>query len=383
MYKYTLSIACCILLTFFAGEAFSEQIQALQWHEVAYTGNDLYKRNLRRDSVINQQLDVLENDKKLETYYYEQERKRNPPAREREPQPNYTYGKAGGTLGFNPKALKGVTAPKTLPTEKTKNASNKNFEIGLETSFLRYKELNRAEQDGYSYGIYGIYTLRKSNNEDIKTWRDIGKGDNMPNFFRFDGRFAWSSLDLVNQTQGSLNDISNYLLEGRAVGGYDIPILKEFLLTPYFGLGYRYLEDDREGRLSGGGVAAERTVHYFYSPMGLDFQKDLTRKWYAVMNWEYDLLIKGREKTHLQDIDENFADVTNGLTKGFGLQGSLKFVKKNYDYNFILQPYIRYWNIAGSEASPIIFNNAPFFGQTASDPENITTEYGLRVGAQF
>ena len=61
---------------------------------------------------------------------------------------------------------------------------------------------------------------------------------------RAEGRGAWGKVDYKNS--GTLDNINDYAVELRGLGGYGFPVFSITVLTPYVGIGYRYLNDDTE-----------------------------------------------------------------------------------------------------------------------------------------
>jgi len=77
-----------------------------------------------------------------------------------------------------------------------------------------------------------------------------------------------------------MNNIDDYILEFRGLAGYDFPVSKASFLTPYAGIGYRYLNDDSSGKVaSTGALGYERESNYIYSPIGVKFIADLKKGW--------------------------------------------------------------------------------------------------------
>ncbi|PIV41068.1 MAG: hypothetical protein COS27_10960 [Nitrospirae bacterium CG02_land_8_20_14_3_00_41_53] len=67
-----------------------------------------------------------------------------------------------------------------------------------------------------------------------------------------EGRLSYGWVDYSNS--GTMDDIDDYIWELRGLGGYDFSVLKASILTPYIGIGYRYLNDDMSGRVSSTGA---------------------------------------------------------------------------------------------------------------------------------
>ncbi|PJA79867.1 MAG: hypothetical protein CO148_05730 [Nitrospirae bacterium CG_4_9_14_3_um_filter_41_27] len=108
------------------------------------------------------------------------------------------------------------------------------LELGPEISYIEYKEPGVMKENGWMYGIVGSYTYH----------------DKL--LLKAEGRLSYGWVDYSNS--GTMDDIDDYIWELRGLGGYDFSVLKASILTPYIGIGYRYLNDDMSGRVSSTGA---------------------------------------------------------------------------------------------------------------------------------
>jgi hypothetical protein len=73
--------------------------------------------------------------------------------------------------------------------------------------------------------------------------------------------------------------------------------------------------------------------------------------------------------------------MVNRQDNGYGLRGSIKFLKKGSVVDYYVEPYIRYWNIEQSKGQYMsIDGKAPLI---YAEPANSTTEVGSKFGIQF
>jgi hypothetical protein len=264
-----------------------------------------------------------------------------------------------------------ITHKPNDPLVESKNVSHQ-FEFALDTYYFTYIEPHFIKDKGYMYGLNAAYTRR------IK--KDKASGffyEGMPNVLKIDTRFDWGYIDY--EGTGNVENIRDLVSETRLTLGDDI-YFKNVLFTPYAGFGYRYLNDgfSKDGRVAGG---YDRESNYFYLPLGLTAHKDFKAGYSIEANAEYDYFLFGRQKSHLENISASYETLDNKQNKGFGLRGSLKFIKQNEKVAYFLEPFIRYWKIEDSEVEPEIFNGTVIgFGL---EPNNNTTEYGLKLGASF
>jgi hypothetical protein len=252
------------------------------------------------------------------------------------------------------------------PWEKHKNDNNNvllkkhTFELRPEISYITYKEPGMMREKGMMYGLAGSYTYRQRL------------------MLKVEGRGSLGKVDYSNS--GEINNITDYMLEFRGLGGWDFPILKSSTLTPYIGIGYRYLNDDMSGRTSTIGVAGyERESNYIYSPIGLEVIANLENKWSIVETGEYDLFWWGKQKSHSCDAYPGVG-ISNRQKKGYGFRGSITLQKKGKIVDVEVGPFIRFWNIKKSESDFVTYGGIvyPFF-----EPKNMSTEVGVMLGMKF
>ena len=234
-------------------------------------------------------------------------------------------------------------------------------EIGTEAYYFRYQEPDVMKENGSFYGLTTKYTFR----------------DKL--MFRVEGRTAAGQVDYKNS--GSMDDINDYTIELRGLGGYDFPIFTKTLVTPYLGVAYRYLNDDARGTTSTGALGYQRESNYFYSPIGIETMTGLKNAWSLVFTLEYDYFWRGVQKSHLSDADRGFNDLENDQNHGYGARGSVRLFKKAKNIDFIIEPFVRYWNIKKSEEENVTF--AGVIIGYGYEPKNNTIETGINFALNF
>jgi hypothetical protein len=142
------------------------------------------------------------------------------------------------------------------------------FELGPEVSYITYKEPSVLKERGIMYGLVGSYTYHNRF------------------MLKVEGRVTFGKLDYYALEGAPVPENSNpdYMWEVRGLGGYDFPILKSFILTPYLGIGYRYFNDDVLPR------PYEREFYYIYTPIGIGFITGLGKGWSVGGEGEFDYL---------------------------------------------------------------------------------------------
>ncbi len=232
------------------------------------------------------------------------------------------------------------------------------LEVVAEVSAITYKEPGLMKESGAMVGIGGSYTYR----ENV--------------MFKVDGVFKYGQVDYDGSTQSGTpvqaNGIDNYLLEIRVTGGYDF-LVSTTTITPYIGLGNRYLVDNADTIPNG----YQRESNYLYSPIGITTKTALDNGWFIGVTMEYDFFWSGVQKSYLSDVDSRIGDVENDQHNGYGLRASLIFQNST----FVIEPFFRYWNIEDSDAAFITALGRPI--AIGIEPENNSTEIGLKAAYIF
>jgi len=237
------------------------------------------------------------------------------------------------------------------------------FEIGPEVSHIEYKEPGVMKEDGIMYGIGAAYTYRIN-----------------ATMFRVEGKYSYGQVDYQNS--GTIDGIDDYMFEIRGLLGFDYRISDKSIITPYIGLGYRYLNDDTAGMVSSdGSFGYERESNYYYSPIGVKTLSYMGNGWLWGITAEFDYFWRGQQKSHLSDAISSLNDLENDQNDGYGYRGSLKFQKKVDTMSFIFEPFIKYWNIDKSEDKNVTYSGVIIgYGY---EPENESTEIGVMFMVLF
>lgn len=245
------------------------------------------------------------------------------------------------------------------------------FEISTERSLIRYKEPGVMKEEGWMGGIGYAYTYRG--------WLPFFNQDDQKGMVMAEGRSAWGQVDYTGS--GTLDNIDDALFEGRLTAGYEFSFTQQVTVLPFFGFGYRYLNDDMGGRVTSTGAHGyERESNYYYSPVGVFVEKPLAHEMSVRACFEYDHFWQGRQISHLSNV-AGYSDVRNKQQKGFGLRSSVRVKKRVKRWDLFIEPFARYWNIKRSKESEVIYNG--FVSGTGIEPKNNSLEAGIRLGAAF
>ncbi|MDY6836703.1 MAG: autotransporter outer membrane beta-barrel domain-containing protein [Thermodesulfobacteriota bacterium] len=262
--------------------------------------------------------------------------------------------------------------------EKTESTASRHaFQIGLVAAYFEYDEDSvNVEMDGPMYGISGSYTYH--NKTMIHVGLEYSRGD-----LNYDGAYV-DYRDFSESVTPDRTDAVDWKVECRWLIGYDCLIRSKHVVTPFLGIGYRYLNDHLEGSVYDELVieSSKREISYWYSPIGFMTHSPLSDNWTWGLTLEYDLFwdgkVEGRYAFSIPELDQD---------SGFGLRFSLRFNRRLADhYAFSIEPFIRYWDIDQSETEFFVLpksygDPSPVFGYF--EPENDTTSYGLQISLVF
>ena len=241
------------------------------------------------------------------------------------------------------------------------------WELGGQVSSYEYKEPATAtfggmKLDGPRIGVVGSYT-------GINDRRVYG---------RVDGRILYGRLDYESGGTGTASNIPDWTFEVRGLVGRDYLMSEKLALSPYIGLGYRYLFNDLQGYSSTGHVGYRRYSEYWYIPIGLTMRMRTGAQWVFAPTVEYDAFIGGKQKSMLSDVSAGAPDPHNDQDRGYGYRISLMIEGRRWAFG----PWLHYWRIKDSD---IVFIGFDSLGRPvgALEPDNSTTEYGLELRYRF
>ena len=265
-------------------------------------------------------------------------------------------------------AASGVMA-QTAPTLKTQTGN----EIGVTVSSYAYSEpsLNvsmKATNLGLDYT--GTYAFGND-------WFVLG------NLNYNNGSVKYSGT-------GTQSGIPQYYYDIKAAVGYDFAV-EGIQLSPYIGLGYRFLSQQWGGTsTSTGALGYDRQSTYNYIPIGVVNRIAVNdNKAKIETTLEYDYLISGNQYSGISSLNgttggNTYAGIpnqNNSQTSGYGLNLTVMYKEDSWGVG----PYFKYWNIQQSNTSTFGYtkNGVPYVGATLYEPSNNTKEYGVKAIYRF
>jgi hypothetical protein len=229
------------------------------------------------------------------------------------------------------------------------------WEVGGQISNYYYEEPWLMNLKGYRGGAVGAYTFTSPNRV----------------YNRIDVRASYGSLEY--QGSGTLDNVPDWIAEARAVIGRDFLTGDGAAISPYIGLGYRYLYNDLRGYSSTGAVGYRRYSHYVYIPVGVTARFLTGTRWVIAPTVEYDAFLGGKQYSRLTDTGIGYSDASNRQHDGRGHRVYLMLENGPW----VFGPWAHYWSIKDSDTVPI------GLGFVAQEPANWTREYGVELRYRF
>ena len=165
-------------------------------------------------------------------------------------------------------------------------------------------------------------------------------------------------------------------LDGRFIYGRSFKSGERTVITPYFGIGNRELDDGFEHP-----EAYARMSEYVYSPIGVEIESDVGQKggWGIIARLEYDHLWKGNQNTQLGYVQGigYIEPIDNVQRNGSGqrISAELFNFRKGGSKRFGVSVFARGWDMADSELAdiPEIPRAQPI------EPPNKTLQRGINL----
>ena len=166
--------------------------------------------------------------------------------------------------------------------------------------------------------------------------------------------------------------------------GYDF-MLGGTSITPFAGYGARLFEDESGGRQTESGLLGfDREINYDYIPVGLAASIPVGGRKRLTLSGQYNHLVGGDVINFFSRIEPEAPDVKLDFNGGHGLEASAMLslpVGRRQAIN--VGPFVRHWELEASDTFTIVNPDDPSEAIVFQEPENRTTELGLRVSFSF
>lgn len=274
----------------------------------------------------------------------------------------------------NPSANDAVTHP----------AASHQFEIGPELFHYYYEEPGLMEMDGWLVGLDARFTwisprLRQiqAPSSDAHTKEQVLlRQQNL--IIHLHGRYAVGETDydgaLLDEfmTPYQVSGIDTTTYEVRALAGY-APFVTEHSYTAfYLGFGYRFKDDDSSFDPAG----YKRESTYRYIPIAIEHHRQMANGQAWSLFVEYDHLTSGEQVSTLPDLP----GIRKQQRSGYGLRAAIAWHGTARHFEWRLEPFIRYWDIADSDS---VFLRTREGLVEVLEPANTTLEIGLGTRIVF
>lgn len=232
--------------------------------------------------------------------------------------------------------------------------------------------------DGYELAIQASSYLYEEpgvmNNTGNKLGLEFTATNTFPNkwFASTSVRYAQGKVDYTGS--GTLANKTDKLSELRIIAGKDHSFTAS-TLSPYFGVGYRFLYNDLRGTSSTDALGYQRESRYLYVPLGVHHRFRAGIQSRITTTLEYDLFLRGDQKSYLSDLGLNI-DPINKQNNGYGYRLSTTYEQKTWGVGL----FYSYWNIDQSVIN-YYTDGVDIIG--IYEPDNFTREAGIKYSFRF
>ena len=167
---------------------------------------------------------------------------------------------------------------------------------------------------------------------------------------------------------GGSSDSDDIIINVRGLLGYDILYHDNLVLTPYTGLGMRYWHNNVSG-------ARDQSQTYYYIPVGVESVSSLMPTVDFGVRLEADYVFNGSANTEFNGDQGRNGEAVNDLDFGYGLRASVYISKQFEAVGVGFEPFVRYWNVEGSDGDWV---HRPGYGAGGATQnfENFSTQRG-------
>jgi len=197
--------------------------------------------------------------------------------------------------------------------------------------------------------------------------------------------FALGQIDYNNGSvkysgSGTASGIPQYYVNLKAALGHDF-VFNGFVLSPFIGIGYRYLNQAFGGvTTSTGAPGYDRRSTYNYIPIGIIHRVAVNdNKAKLETTLEYNYLLSGNQYSGLAAANPVLGNQNNAQNSGYGINLTILYKQDQWGFG----PYYKYWNIADSQINTTNFVASGIRYSGFYEPANTTNEFGLKLTYSF
>ena len=198
--------------------------------------------------------------------------------------------------------------------------------------------------------------------------------------YSFDVRFRYAQgrIDYRSSDGERLDDVSQAVGQLELLAGRPFQTAPGVTLTPYLGVGARALIDESGGRTTRSGLQGyDREVGYSYVPLGAALRAERANGQALQLTAQYNWVVGGDVRSEFSRLDPEPPDVEVELEGGHGLELTATVSMPLGRGRIGFGPFLRRWELDRSTSFVV---EDPVEGAfELFEPENETTEFGLRV----
>lgn len=161
--------------------------------------------------------------------------------------------------------------------------------------------------------------------------------------------------------------------------GADVPA-GGAVISPFVGLASRYLNDESGGRTTSDGMFGyDREIGFGYVPAGIAVRLPVSTHAQLALSAQYNLVVRGTATSKLSGIDARLTDLELQFSDGEGLEASAAVELPLGRTRISIGPFVRHWAIGRSQSEVLADPDGSGEMFEFYEPDNTTTEFGLRV----
>jgi hypothetical protein len=194
------------------------------------------------------------------------------------------------------------------------------------------------------------------------------------------GQVDYNNGPVKYSGSGTASGIPQYYVNFKAALGHDFAF-NGFVLSPYIGFGYRYLDQAFGGTTTSTGAPGyDRQSTYNYIPIGVIHRTSVNdNKAKLETTLEYNYLISGNQFSGFASANPALSNQNNAQNSGYGINLTILYKQDQWGFG----PYYKYWNIADSQTNSTNFVASGIRYSGIYEPANTTNEFGLKLTYSF
>ena len=162
---------------------------------------------------------------------------------------------------------------------------------------------------------------------------------------------------------------------------------KKYRITPYAGLGYRYLNNPENSSVP---YDYSRQVSYLYLPLALEIEKTGSPEYSWGLVGEIDILLHGSAKADISDASDNYNNLEFDQSLGGAVKVAGFYNRQLLGLSVSVKPFIDVWFVDSSDTDVLTYDGTRVLVRSADgsygdycEPANVTMTAGLQLDVMF